>query len=569
MNKISYSSCKKRINQKKRDLSTWIKDYELQAYSTKDMKEEIKELLLNTYNKDEDIREHFFKKYISGFSEILDEQSTPRKIESIFKDISFDLPEKNEFKIFIENKNKILENKKKHYKYYKIYKNNWSLNKQFENNINNDKNIDYYDLEDEDELNKKNDYKNNKILSIKKIDNSKVRNYVKFRNQMLKRNDNIFNGNEIKNNNNNIPTKNINKDNSEKEDTNLGKEKISHKKNSSIICFRHLNLNKNNNRDYYDIPRLNYKNKKNEKKDIKIYSKINIEDEEENILNNGSIYSKKKIINNISDILYEKKIVLINKGEPTKEDNSFKKIENLKELNDKDKKTVLNELFINDNLILIKKGNEYNFNEIKKNNKLKKFINDIIRDCKEMNDKKFRKLKERVRVHNGNELKEDDTKVKKLNINKIIGYPKKLEISEESIKDTNNLEISKNKNEESSLVYKRIIIKKNLDIKDIPVNGKIKSDKNNDQDISYEQKIEKDIKENKTYLRNINIPKDAFFKKNQGKNLKNSFDYNREMKQNKSYKIRNNKIIEINNFDEKTNDIKNKTQNNFDRNNYY
>ena len=112
-NRISYSFDKNRTNQKKRELSNWIKDYELEAYSTKEIKKEIKELLLDVYDKDEDIREHFLNKYVSGFSEILDEHSKPINIESIFKDVPLDIPEKSEFKIFIENRNKKLEIVKK------------------------------------------------------------------------------------------------------------------------------------------------------------------------------------------------------------------------------------------------------------------------------------------------------------------------------------------------------------------------------------------------------------------------------------------------------------------------
>ena len=590
VNRISYSSEKNLIYPKKRDLSTWIKDYDLQSYSTQEIQEEIKELLLDVYNKDEDIRDHFLKKYVKGFSEILDEQSRPRNMESIFKDITFNIPEKSEFKIFIENRNKKLENnKKKNYNYYNINKNNWSLNKKFKNNRNNDNENNKeekkdYDDKDDDELGKKNNYKKNKgnkSLDFKKRDNSKIRNYVKYRNQVLKRYSNIFDGIEIKNNNINIlniPPKNIIKDDKENKDNNLGQENISQKKNSSLMDFRHSNLNKHNNRSYYDIPRLNNKNKKNEKKGIKIYSKSNIEVEEKNISNNDSIYEK-KIINNNDGFLYEKKIV-INKGEPTEEDNLYNQISNWKELNKKNKKTVLNDLYLNDNLNINKERNEYNFNEIKKNNELMEFIHDTIKDSQEINVKNSGNIVEREEVHNGNELEEDSGEVKKINISgvnyKLTGDPKKVEVYEEIIKDTNNLEKSKNKNEESSLFHKKIIIEKNFDIKDMNVNGNIKIDVDNGENINYIQKIEKDIKESKIRIRNINIPKDAFFKKNQGRNLKNFFDFNREANPNKSYEIRNNKIIEINNFyfdsnesNDKNFDIKNKTTNNLERNNYY
>ena len=104
--RITYSS----DNKKKKNLSTWIKDCELETYTTKELKEEIKDLLLDVvYDKDKDIREHFFNKYISEFSEILNEQSKPKNIDSFFN-----VPKgKNEFKLFIENRNRKLENSKK------------------------------------------------------------------------------------------------------------------------------------------------------------------------------------------------------------------------------------------------------------------------------------------------------------------------------------------------------------------------------------------------------------------------------------------------------------------------
>ena len=50
--KISHSVDEKSLNNKKRDLTTWINDFEIQAYATEEMKEEIKSLLLEVYNSD-------------------------------------------------------------------------------------------------------------------------------------------------------------------------------------------------------------------------------------------------------------------------------------------------------------------------------------------------------------------------------------------------------------------------------------------------------------------------------------------------------------------------------------
>ena len=58
-----------------------------------------------------DIRNYFFKKYITAFSEILNEKSEPKDIDCIYKgDVPFDNPEKSEFQMFLENRNnKLLE----------------------------------------------------------------------------------------------------------------------------------------------------------------------------------------------------------------------------------------------------------------------------------------------------------------------------------------------------------------------------------------------------------------------------------------------------------------------------
>ena len=76
------------------------------------MKKEIKELLLDVYDDDKDIRDHFLDKYVNGFSEILNVKSNPKDIDSIYKEeIPFKIQEKSEFKKFVENRNKLLKEK--------------------------------------------------------------------------------------------------------------------------------------------------------------------------------------------------------------------------------------------------------------------------------------------------------------------------------------------------------------------------------------------------------------------------------------------------------------------------
>lgn len=58
--KIPYSVDKKNFNLKRKDLSNWINEYEIQAYANQKMKYDIQNLILDVYDKNKDIREHFF-----------------------------------------------------------------------------------------------------------------------------------------------------------------------------------------------------------------------------------------------------------------------------------------------------------------------------------------------------------------------------------------------------------------------------------------------------------------------------------------------------------------------------
>ena len=476
--RIAYSS----DNKKKKNLSNWIKDCELETYTTKELKEEIKDLLLDVvYDKDKDIREHFFNKYISEFSEILNEQSKTNNLDSYFN-----VPKgKNEFKLFIENRNRKLENSKK-------------------------KIDDKYDLsenkkiikisKDEDDTNKS-DFRieKKKYNNLKRRDNSKIRDYAKYRNQMM----NEYNINyEFDYDKNNI---NKNKSN---------KSKDNKKKQPLII----------NNRGYYDIPRLILnKNKKKESKKKKNENIINYPYNLEDILNKNINYNK----NNIS-LIKEKKFIL-NKPNHLEEKDLFNQLSNWKELNNKNKESLLNELFLKE------ASCEFNIDEIK-------------------NGENFEFIE-----------KDNKDEIQKIIVNgfnyKITGDPKKVEIKEEIISDTNNLNLNedeeKKENEEKSYYHKKIIIKKNLDVKDLPSNEK----KKNNEEISYIQKIEKDIRASETRIRNINITKDSF--KKIGKNLKQLFDNNGVINIYKSYEIIDDKLCEVNNILDNNNKLNNKTQKDF------
>ena len=470
--RIAYSS----DNKKKKNLSNWIKDCELETYTTKELKEEIKDLLLDVvYDKDKDIREHFFNKYISEFSEILNEQSKSKNLDSFFN-----VPkEKNEFKLFIENRNRKLENSKS-----KIgYKDDLSENKKIKKILKEDDDINKSDFRIEKE----------KYINLKRRDNSKLRDYIKYRNHKY----------------------NYDKNNIKRNESNKSKDI---KKKQPLI------INKENNRGYYNIPRLILnKNKKEESKKKQNTNIINYPYNLEDILNKNINYNK----NNIS-LIKEKKFIL-NKPNHLEEKDLFNQLSNWKELNNKNKESLLNELFLKE------ASCEFNIDEIK-------------------NGENFEFIE-----------KDNKDEIQKIIVNgfnyKITGDPKKVEIKEEIISDTNNLNLNedeeKKENEEKSYYHKKIIIKKNLDVKDLPSNEK----KKNNEEISYIQKIEKDIRASETRIRNINITKDSF--KKIGKNLKQLFDNNGVINIYKSYEIIDDKLCEVNNILDNNNKLNNKTQKDF------
>ena len=489
--KISHSVDQKSTNKnvKIKDLSTWINNYEIQAYATEEMKREIKELLLEVYNYDKDIRDYFFKKYVSMFSDILNLKSNPRDIDCIFKeDISFDLPEKSEFKKFIENRNnKLLEeeeekkSKKKNYTYSR--KNYWSEDKKFKNNIEED---------DDNEYNYKNKKRNKdkkEYLSEQKRNNSKIREYAKSRYQLINKYNDIF-GNY--NDNDKKDNSDI-KVNEAKEQNNL-KEKSRNDiyyayKNPSMINFREKNKrnktnNINNNKQSVDctnIPRLLLinKNKQNNNREVKIYSLNNI------IPNNQR---------EIKTYTYNKKI---NNRYNTENNNN-----NNSKLNNSEIK-IEKELYVDNNLANVK--------SLKKED-LINIYNNI-----ETNEDSFHKFSDEF-----SQEKEDE--IKKINISgvnyKISGYgPKKVKIDKEIIynnysKDKDNID----DNKKTNISHKKITMMKNLE-----------EDKT--------QKIEKDIKTSKTLIRNINIPKDAYIKREIGKKINEIFKYNGKDQYNNYYEV--------------------------------
>jgi hypothetical protein len=481
--RITYSS----DNKKKKNLSNWIKDCELETYTTKELKEEIKDLLLDVvYDKDKDIREHFFNKYISEFSEILNEQSKTKNLDSFFN-----VPkEKNEFKLFIENRNRKLENSKKKI----IDKYELSENKKIIKNLMDDDDINKSDFRIEKE----------KYNNLKKRDNSKLRDYIKYRNQMM----NEYNCNYDYDRNNNKRNR--------RNESNKSKD---NKKRQPLII---------NNRGYYDIPRLILnKNKKEESKKKINTNIINYPYDLEDILNKNINYNK----NNIN-IIREKNLIL-NKSNFSEEKDLYNQLSNWEELNNKNRQTLLNELFLKETSC------ELNIDE--KKNKENFELTDV-------------------------PLEDNKDEIQKIIVNgfnyKITGDPKKVEIKEEIISDTKNLNLNeqeeKKENEEKSYYHRKIIIKKNLDVKDLPSNEK----KKYDEEVSYIQKIEKDIRASETRIRNVNITKDKF--KNIGKKLKQLFDNIGVIHINKSYEI-----IEAGNNLDNNNKINNKMSKDFIKKNSY
>ena len=480
--KISHSVDQKSKNNNKKikDLATWINNYEIQAYATEEMKEEIKDLVLEVYNYDKDIRDYFFKKYISVFSDILNLKSNPREIDCIFKeDISYDIPEKSEFKLYIENRNnKILEQENSKKKNYNC-DNYWSEDKKFKN-----KTLD--DDDNNDDLNKY-DYKNKKrnkdkktYLSEQKRNNSKIRNYEKNRYKMINKYNNIYGDINI----NNIKVNKINENNSKEKDINEKKDIYYAYKNPSMINFRGKKIKKNNNEEkndnknsneYTNIPRLllinHYKKNDNDKREIKIYSLKNMipNNEKEIKTFNNKIFNNRYNTDNNSEINIEKELYM---------DSNFNNIKNLK------KETLKN-----------------------------------IYNTYEKNDDSLHKFEDEYSEENENEIK-------KINISgvnyRISGLgPKKVEIDKQIIydKNLNKKENEDDPNKKTNLSHKIINIRKNIDEDNIV------------------QNIEKDEKISKTLIRNINIPKDSYINKEREKNLKEIFNYNGKDINNNNYEI--------------------------------
>ena len=507
-NKISQSFDHKKINTKKNKLSSWINDYEIQAYATQEMKKEIKELLLDVYDDDKDIRDHFLDKYVNNFSEILNVKSNPKDIDSIYKEeIPYNIPEKSEFKKFIENRNKLL---KKENNLKKNYSNYWSENKNIK--------CDLYDFDDDqnEKKLKRRSLSKTDCINDKKRNNSKVRDYAKSRYQTLNKYDDIFsNNNDDDNTKIKVNKKKISKDYYYKNNNKYDKKRF--KKNPSFINFRHSNINKSiiendkntkksmeNNISLLLSKYNNYNDKKQkDKKEIKVYSRKNKYLNKEKKINNN----RYNLNNNIS---LEKNIEL-------------------------DKGKLINEIDIDSKIINNNLDNYKGFN----------------RDISDYNDDDSSKS---YHIFTDEYLEENGDEIKKINIKgvnyRITGEPKKYEISEEILLDKNNIKDINKKNEkdepnkESNLIHKKLIIKKNIDDKD--------------KKVSLVQKIEKDIKQSKTRISNIS-------KESLNKLMRL---YNNDNKSNDSYIItyyKENEIFGINPFsyidnenDKQNDDEKNK-----------
>ena len=482
--KKAHSVDQKYLNNKIRNLSKWINEYEIQAYATDEMTKEIKELLLDVYNDDKDVREYFLKKYVDEFSEILNEKSEPKNIDCIFKeDVPFDKPEKTEFKKFLENRNnQLLEKEKGKKKNLKDYNHNWSENKKIENIFD--------DLDEEKDSKMRKRHKDKKdYLSEQKRNNSKIRDYAKKRYQMM----NKYNSNFEDNNNIKLNKKSINISGDEKE-SKKKKDKYYYYKNPSIINFRKSNIGEKHHNSKksmeFNIPRLLIlnKSKENDKKGIKIFSINNIKPNLDGENNTNAAYINKKMNNryksdSYNDITIEKEMFL---------DNRLNKFQNLKKEN------------------------------------LKNFYSDYdyIRNNEAMDDssRSYQKLEDDY-------IEENKDEIKKINIsevnNKISGYgPKKVEINKEIILDNNSKDKNNEKedpNKKSNIIHKKINITKYIE--------------DNDEDKSLTQKIEKDVTTSKTNVRSLIIPKEAYINRGKGKNLKEIFNYNGKDKDNKYFEI--------------------------------
>jgi hypothetical protein len=447
---------KKKYINKKRNLSSWLNDYEIQAYATEEMKKEIKELLFDVYDKDKDIKdikEQFYTKYVNCFSDSINERSIHKEIESLYKrDIPFVTSEKNELKEFIENRNKVLKEKENEQKKNRNYSDFWTENKTIKNDL--------FDFND-DEYNKaikKRNKSNRDYIDDKKRNNSKVRDYAKKRYQIMNKYTDFF-SNE--------------KDNCKNNDKN----------NKKIIK-----------KDYYYNEKYKKTNNKNNKNRC-----INKTPSFLNFHNYSNKNKKKCMTNNTTRLL------LFNQNNKKKGKNEIKVRSRKNKYINKEQNT--NNDRYNNNNIDYDKEVKYNEKEIDT-----KYINELILNNNNLNNGKDYKVK--INVYNEDSLSSkslnkytDDylgdniDEIKKIKVNgvkyRINGEPKKEEINEEIIVDKNIIKNENNEpNKESKLVHKKLIITKNIE------------DKEND--VNLVQKIEKDIKESKTRI--SSIPKESLRK---------------------------------------------------------
>ena len=442
--KISNSYDNKKINLKKRTLSKWINDYETHAYATEDIKKEIKDLLVDVYDNNKDVRDHFIRDYVNSFSESMYERINPQDFESLFKqdaDESFDIQEKNELKQYIEKRNKFLKENEKIKNNRNSYSNYWSENKTIKKNLYGfDFNDDDFENESEFRYKKiiKKRNKRNKstedYIDEKKRNNSKVRDYAKSRYQTLNKYNDIFS--DTNDNKKSIINDYYYKAKEESINNNRENKKVLKCKKNYFLNYNHFNIKKklieNKNKkiklDNNKISRLllNNKYKTKDKNEIKVYSR------------------KDKYMNK------EHKI-----------DNSRYN------LNDKE---------IDRNLI-----KQLLLNSI--HNSKKK-----VGDCNDDDSSNsFNKYTDEYTQENGDEIKKISISGIKYKLN---DEPKKEEINEEIILDKykisniNNLNEKKEPNKESNLFHKKLIKSKYI----------------NNEDNSLVQKIKKDIKENNTRI---------------------------------------------------------------------
>ena len=506
-NRISNSFNHKKKKVRKRNLTSWINDYEIQAYATEEMKKEIKELLFDVYDNDKDIKdikEHFYTKYVNIFSDSINEKSNPKDIDSLYKkDIPFASSEKNEFKQFIENRNKVLKEKEQKKHFCKNYSDFWSENKKTKNAL-----FDFNDDEYEKAIKKRN--KSNKdYIDDRKRNNSKVRDYAKNRYQVMNKYMDFFSSdnNNYKNSVSKENKKTIKKeyyynDKDKEKDKNINNNKTNKKrcinKTPSFLNFHNYNTNKNTIHNDIKIRKcmnnnitrllINKNNKQKEKNEIKVHSRknkyINREEKPNNNNNNNRYninnnnYNNNNNNNDNDHIGFNKEIKSHENGIDTK---------------------YINEFIIHDN---DNKNNLINTQDYK-DYKIK--INDYKDDSS--SSKSINKYTKEFLGDNNDEIK----KIKVNGVKYIItGEPKKEEINEEIILDQTNIKNEKNEpGKESSLIHRKLIIKKNIE------------DKEND--VSLVQKIEKDIKESN--IRVSNFPKESLqkFLEDNEKNTKNSY----------------------------------------------